>query len=453
MAGSLGPIRTPVNAPGRSVGSADEAVGHETTMPEPPMQPTVLGLRPSFGFGDRLGLATPGHLDAVRGTRFQPVLAQQSIREMERTGRQPEDVIAAVRWGLEQTDWTGPWGADADHLKTRADVERTAAAGFTMFTIDPSAQVDQQADRYGPDELIAAVRATLAAGVFNGLEELHDVYLGRVVEVSESLQFCFSNVETLHRTAVKYGRAMQHAQRMAGWIQSACAGRRYEIEISVDETDSPTTPLEHLFCALELWRRGVRVVSLAPRFVGDFEKGVDYRGNLRAFESHLLQHAAIARHCGPYKLSVHSGSDKFAVYPVLGRVCGDLLHVKTAGTSWLEALRVVARCDPALFAEIANYARERYPTDRASYHVSADPLRLPRSFSLRPAEIEACWLDQDDGRQLLHVTFGSILTLGATTDGRTFRAAILDLLRRQPDLHREVLATHLRRHLDRLDAG
>src|SRR5438132_186439 len=105
----------------------------------------------------------------------------------------------------------------------------------------------------------------------------------------------------------------------------------FEIEVSVDETDSPTSALEHLFFGLELKRRRVKVVSLAPRFIGEFEKGIDYRGDLHKFEAALGEHVAVARFCGPYKISVHSGSDKFAIYPILGRVCGDLLHVKTAG--------------------------------------------------------------------------------------------------------------------------
>ena len=73
------------------------------------------------------------------------------------------------------------------------------------------------------------------------------------------------------------------------------------------------------------------VVSLAPRFIGDFEKGIDYRGDLDALERSLTQHVAIAEAYGPYKLSLHSGSDKLSIYPIFGRVCGNLLHVKTAG--------------------------------------------------------------------------------------------------------------------------
>jgi hypothetical protein len=259
----------------------------------------------------------------------------------------------------------------------------------------------------------------------------------------------------LRRAAVKYGRAIAHSATMARHIEAAAAGRPYEIEVSVDETDSPTSPLEHLFFALELKRRGVRnVVSLAPRFVGEMEKGIDYRGDLAEFERTLRQHVAIARRYGPYKLSVHSGSDKFSIYPVVGRVCGELLHVKTAGTSYLEALRVVVRTDPAVFAEIAEYSHGRFATDRATYHIStteADTAALPRGGGSK--DLERPYLDERPGRQLMHVTFGSVLTQGRTAGGRPFRDAILDTLRRHEALHREVLVKHFDRHLGLLSAG
>src|SRR3954451_13151550 len=101
---------------------------------------STLGLRPSFGFGDRVGLATPGHVEAMRraGAGIAPIFAQQSIREMGRTNRTPERVMSDALTGARSAGWTGQQGADADHLKTPADVDRTAAAGFTFFTIDPS---------------------------------------------------------------------------------------------------------------------------------------------------------------------------------------------------------------------------------------------------------------------------------------------------------------------------
>ena len=118
-------------------------------------RPVPLGLRPSFGFGDRLGLATPGHVEAMRraGQGIAPIFPQQSIREMTRTSRSPETVMADAVNAAVAAGWTGDFGADADHLKTPADVDRTFAVGFCFFTIDPSDAVDAKADNYPADVL------------------------------------------------------------------------------------------------------------------------------------------------------------------------------------------------------------------------------------------------------------------------------------------------------------
>jgi len=414
--------------------------------------PSPLGLRKSFGFGDRLGLATPGHLAAVKGTGFAPIFAQQSIREMTRTQRTPAEVMGAAQQALAAAGYGEAWGADADHLKTADDVQKTAAAGFCFFTIDPSAFVNNDADGMAPDALSAAVAGLDRDGVFGG-RTWREEYLGRAFEVGGGLVLRFGQAE-LYRAAVKYGRAVAHAADMGRHIATAAGARGYEIEVSVDETDSPTHPLEHLFFGLELKARGVRnVVSLAPRFIGDFEKGIDYRGDLAAFEAALRQHVAIARFCGPYKISIHSGSDKFAVYPAIGRVCGDLLHVKTAGTSYLEALRVVARTAPAAFGEIGEYCRGRFATDRASYHISTTEAEIAALRPFRGAADEPAWLDDRIGRQLLHVTFGSALTVGADARGRRFKETLVEALQQHADLHREFLARHLGKHLTLLNAG
>jgi hypothetical protein len=415
--------------------------------------PSLLGLAPSFGFGDRLGLATPGHIEACRLGRLAPIFAQQSARELTRTQRTAHEVLRCAQGGVVQGGWTAPWGADADHLKTRADVEHYASAGFTFYTIDPSAHVQNIADRLEGDALALAAEDVVQSGAFESLAQIESLYLNRSHELPGAGPLGFTDRESLLRAVVKYGKAIHYAAQMAGWIHEATQGR-CEIEMSVDETESVTRPVEHLFVGLEFKRRSLRsIVSLAPRFPGDFEKGVDYKGDLAVFETQLRQHVAIARYCGPYKVSIHSGSDKFSIYPIIGRVCGDLLHVKTAGTNYLEALRVVARKAPALFAEIVAYAHTRFDADRASYHISADPSRMANPATLDAAGLENAYLNLSDGRQVLHVTFGSTLTLGQSANGRSFKEQVLDTLRENEALHREVLVAHLGRHVKLLSAG
>jgi len=418
--------------------------------------PSPLGLKKSFGFGDRLGLATPGHLASAKKYRFAPIFAQQSIREMERTRRTPEDVMNAARAALADADFTSVWGADADHLKTPQDVDVTAAAGFCFFTIDPSEFVDNGADAMSENDLAQKLESMIADGVLQTDWDRH--YCDATFEIALGLVLRFGR-EELERAAVKYGRAIAHSAGMARHIASVCTARDghargFEIEVSVDETDTPTSALEHLFFGLELKRRGVRVVSLAPRFIGETEKGIDYRGDLGAFEKALDAHVAVARYCGPYKISVHSGSDKFSIYPIVGRVCGELLHVKTAGTSYLEALRVLARTDLALLKSIAEFCHSRFETDRRSYHISTTQSEVEtlgaQSFGEDAAAWERAYLDERIGRQLLHVTFGSVLT---QDNGRTFKAPLLERLERDKDLHSQLLQAHFDKHLSLLGAG
>jgi len=200
--------------------------------------PQPLGLKKSFGFGDRLGLATPGHLESARKFDFAPIFAQQSIREMQRTDRTPEDVMGAAREGLAAGGFSGAWGADADHLKTPDDVRRTASAGFCFFTIDPSAHVVNDADRMSPGDVATHVAEMVRDKTFEPGWEAE--YLSRAFDLKDgSAPLRYSSLP-LRRAAVKYGRAVAHSAIMAAAIDGSSTGRPYEIEVSVVETDSPT---------------------------------------------------------------------------------------------------------------------------------------------------------------------------------------------------------------------
>jgi len=409
------------------------------------LRPIPLGTSTSAGLGDRLGLATAGQVRAVRtvGGGIRPIFVQQSIREMSRTGRTPVEVMDDATWGTFAEGWRDGVGSDADHLKTTEDIDSCLAAVFTMFMIDPSAHVVSSADTADAPTLRAAVAALpwdRLGDTESGQRQRHLGSLtaieGHAVRLDE---------EALLRALAKYGRAVAHIVGMARHLRAGAGAREVEIEVSVDETDTPTSPAEHLWVATELGRLGVRFVSLAPRFVGRFEKGVDYIGDLAELESDLAVHAAIARHAGPYKLSLHSGSDKFSVYGLAAEATRGLVHLKTAGTIYLEALRTVAGVDPGLFRSIYAFARERYETDRASYHVSARLDRAPESGAVPESELPAL-LEQFDAREILHVTFGSVLNERDESGAHRFREAFFTLLRSHP----EEYARHLEFHFVRL---
>jgi len=419
-------------------------------MPTPPATP--LGLDPSFGFGDRLGVATPGHLEALRnhGGPIKGIFAQQSIREMDRTSRTPGDVMSAAHKALQAAGFTDKWGADADHLKTEANVDITAAAGFTFFTIEPSGHVDEQADDYDADTL-----KTKFDAVKNDVPWFSQ-YEGKTVQVEGGPSITFDSA-TLQRAAVKYGKAIAHALSLANYIKQQAP--QHEIELSVDETPQPTTAAEHYIIADQCIRAGMNLVSLAPRYVGEFEKGVDFKGDMSAFEKSLNDHAAIARQLGPYKLSLHSGSDKLSIYTAFAKATRGQCHVKTAGTSYLEALRVVAKHDEALFRRMIDFARGRYDTDKATYHVEATVEGVPATQDVSDArELERLYLEHWDevpegegftelGRQILHCTFGSVLT------DAELGPALKQVLAEHPDTYTQVLADHFGRHLKAVRAG
>lgn len=419
----------------------------------------ALGLTPSFGFGDRMGLATPGHLASLlaEGGAIRGIFAQQSIREMSRTQRTPTDVMSAASKVLVAAGYDKEWGSDADHLKTPEDVDYTMDAGFVFFTIDPSGNVDQKADNYS-----AAVVGEKFAAIKDQTPWAKQ-YIGKTHKLANGTSLTFDEL-SVQRAAVKYGKAIAHANGLADYIKDAATKRcqDYEIELSVDETEQPTTLVEHYIIAQQIIEHGVKLVSLAPRFIGELEKGVDYKGDLAKLEKSLADHAAIARELGPYKLSLHSGSDKLSMYTLFARATGGLFHVKTAGTSYLEALRVVARHDEKLFRTIIDFSRARYDVDKATYHVSATLASAPQAKDVASIhELEGLYLEHWEdvdankpgtgfvapGRQILHCTFGSVLT-----DAKLGKA-VVDVIKAEPGTFKDVLELHFGKHLIALRAG
>ena len=407
-------------------------------------RPRVLGLADSFGLGDRLGIAGPAHLRAMIDSGFEVVLAQQSIRELERTERTPDEVMDAATWAVFQEGWRSGFGADADHLKTPADVELMAAAGFTMFTIDPGDHVVDAADEMSDAQLRAAAADLPWAELNENLDGVLGRFADQRIDVGSDLVLEPTTEEVL-RGLVKYGAALAHVAAMYRHIVQVMGERDFEIEVSVDETASVTSDFEHWLVASELKRLGVTWVGLAPRFVGDFEKGIDYRGDLEVFRREYVKHLAIAETFGPYKISIHSGSDKFGVYRTIGEIGAGGVHVKTAGTSYLEALRAIATCDPELFREILDFARSLYEHERRTYHVSGELGKVPPADTLDQDGLNRL-LDDEDARQVLHVTFGRVLTERGP-DGRTlFKDRIMACLEDNEDVHFGNLVTHFGRH-------
>ena len=408
--------------------------------------PQVMGLIDTFGFGDRLGLANPAHIRSLRNSNFKPILAQQSIRELSRTNRTPGEVMDAAVWAVFQEGYHNGFGADADHLKTKEDIDLMVKNGFKMFTFDPGEYVHNEADTLREDELDEIISKQNWQQLKTNFDDLHLEYVDKEIKINEKY-LIKATEENLKRALIKYGDALVHIKNMCQHLKSKHPDYKSEVEVSVDETESVTSPFEHYFIANELKRLSVKLVSLAPRFIGDFEKGIDYKGDLDTFKVEYIKHISIAKYFGTYKLSLHSGSDKFSVYRVIGNLKSGVTHVKTAGTSYLEALKVVAVKEPNVFRDILDYSRNLYENEKHSYHVSAD-LNKVKGANLYSDEELIALFNLDDARQILHVTFGKILTDKNDDGGFIFKDKIFNCLKENEELHYKFLIDHFHKHLD-----
>jgi hypothetical protein len=223
--------------------------------------PSSLSGQPvTFGVGDRLGVAGPGHLRLFARREAAPVLAQQSVRELELTGRTYEEVLDAATWAVFQEGFERPWGADGDHLKTEDWVRRALAIGFSMITADVSEFIRKGYAAAGNQEVSSAY----AALPEDYRARIEATYLPRRLSLDTGEEISFAP-DALARTALVYREAVEHAARL--YRAGEAAGRPgngggFDFELSVDETGTPTTPVAHAFVALEAAHAGVRLASL-----------------------------------------------------------------------------------------------------------------------------------------------------------------------------------------------
>lgn len=391
----------------------------------------------TFGVGDRLGVASPGHIRLFKKYRAAPVLAQQSARELDLTDRKFEDVLDSASWAVFQEGYTSPWGADGDHLKTEDWVRSALEIGNTMITADVSDFIKGEYQDKETPEIMQAYDK-LPSDYRRGIEVR---FLELKVELDTGAAISFSK-EELARTALIYGQAMEHALRLYRVCIEVKGEGNFDFELSIDETATPTTPEAHIFIAEEAKRAGIKSSSIAPRFVGEFQKGIDYIGSVADFESSFAIHAAIARRYG-YRISVHSGSDKFTVFPLVGKHTRGCFHLKTAGTNWLEAVKVLARRRPALFRELYTYALTVFEKARKYYHITPNLDNLPELATLSDDELVTLFAN-NDARQVIHITYGEIFKNASLKE--RFFAALSDNM----EEYWLALEKHIGRHLELL---
>ncbi len=397
---------------------------------------SLRGRNTTIGCGDRLGLAGPGHIRAASGYAISPVLAQQSMRELTLTGRIYPEVVKDAAFSVLQEGYEGGYGADGDHLKTLADIDAAVDVGMPMITLDLTEVMNPAPAGWGDQAVTDAFEALSVAAKERVLLD----YAGKTFNLGgESITLSALEAK---RCALMYWKALDFSVEVDARLR-AKRGEHYDLEISIDETTAPTIPSHHLFIAAELKRRGVTVNSLAPRFIGEFQKGIDYIGDLAEFERQFVVHCRIAKAYGDYKVSIHSGSDKFSAYPIIGRLTGLRVHVKTAGTSWLESLRAVSLYEPELFRLMLDKAYRYYPDALKLYHITPDLAKIPKAAGMPDEELPG-YLALPESRQLLHVTYGGLIS------DADLRPLFFSFLKRDEEAHYASVRDHIRKHIELL---
>lgn len=378
--------------------------------------PALLDLpRRSFGVGDRFAHQAEAQLAAFErlaaaGVVVAPVW-NKSHREHTFIGSEPASVRAAAAAAVAARGWPHPWFVDADHV--RLDTVDRFLAASDFFTIDV-------ADEIGAAASDAEVAAAVARHPeLSGTITIPGIDRPLVVAPEE----CAATVRTYLL-----------ACRQAGAIHRHIAARRgpagFVTEVSMDETAGAQTPPQLLVILALLADEGVPVQTIAPKFTGRFNKGVDYVGDPAAFEAEFAADVAVLAHAAAryglppgIKLSVHSGSDKFSLYPIIRKILertGAGVHLKTAGTTWLEELIGLAEAGGAgldLAREIYAYALDHVDELCGPYAsvIDIDRGRLPSLAEVRGwnGGAFAAALRHVPGdprfnpalRQLLHVSF------------------------------------------------
>jgi hypothetical protein len=286
-----------------------------------------------MGIGDRFGCQGVAQLEAMRlaqakGIEVVPVW-NKSYREHSIIGTRPTDARAEADAAVKALGWNKPYFVDADHVHLKTIDGFVGCCDF--FTLDVAEAIGRPADADDIEDFCRRNKPFVGTINIPGLETPFSVTGSDLKRIAEKFLFAVKEAGRIYRHILK--------SRPAG---------SFVTEVSMDETDIPQSPAEMFFILAAIAAEGIPAQTIAPRFSGRFNKGVDYVGDVTAFEAEFRADIAVIALAvktfglpDTLKLSVHSGSDKFSIYPAINRGLrqfGAGLHLKTAGTTWLEEL-------------------------------------------------------------------------------------------------------------------
>jgi len=264
----------------------------------------------------------------------------------------------------------------------------------------------------------------------------------------KKLSILFSE-ENVLKSIIKFINAIKKIKTYYEFIKNTIKND-FDLEISIDESEYPTSYTDHYILVSELNKHNIKIFSLAPKFRGKFEKGIDYIGNIKEFKTDLEYHSALVKKLGNYKISIHTGSDKFSLYPLIAKTLKNKYHIKTAGTSFLEALKTVGMIDIELFKNIYTFSKKVFSKERKSYHLSTNIKNLPKKNEIKNNNIQELFEYNNDFRQVLHVAFGAILTYKSNKENYFFKEKILKILLDNYELYNKNIIKHFSKHLKKL---
>jgi hypothetical protein len=376
----------------------------------------------SFGVGDRFAHQGKAQLAAImkaaeQGVEIVPVW-NKSNREHQTIGSEISSCRGAADAAVRDLGWSKSHYVDADHINLK--IVDPFLDNSDFYTIDVADAIGSAADSADVDAFIASVPELIGTLTIDG--------------ISEPLEM---TRESIAATANQYLKAVQLAGEIYRYIASKNGEGNFVTEVSMDETDSPQTPPELMVILAAIAKEGIPIQTIAPKFTGRFNKGVDYVGDLAQFEKEFEDDLAVIAYAveryglpANLKLSVHSGSDKFSIYGPIRRALaktGAGLHIKTAGTTWLEELIGLAESggrglDLAKEVYAQAFANSKALCEPYASVIDIDPDKLPSPADVNDwtAEQYVNALRHDPNhpefnssfRQLLHVGYKIAAKLG-----------------------------------------
>jgi len=404
----------------------------------------------SIGIGDRFGRQGGAQLEAIMRAQAEGIAVvpvwNKSHREHTIIGTRPGDVRAEADAAVAARGYAGLYYVDADHIYLGNVDEFVAASDF--FTLDVAEAIGR-----GPaaEDLKAFVRS-------------YGDYAGRLAidGIDEALEITQATIEGIGRTFLA---AVKEAGRIYRRIEEVKGRGNFVTEVSMDEAHAPQTPVEMLFILAAIAAEGIPAQTIAPKFTGRFNKGVDYVGDAAQFAREFREDVAvIAFAAGEFglpedlKLSVHSGSDKFSIYGPIRRVLAEFdagVHLKTAGTTWLEELIGLALSGDeglAIAKDVYRQSLGRYDELCGPYAtvIDIDRGRLPdadgvgswdgEAFAAALRHDQACEAYNPSFRQMLHVSYKVAAEMG----GRFYEAVERYEGQIGPHVTKNLLERHIR---------